>query len=400
MNENNSREKRVSMNPKDWNTKDDNPKLFMYEKQDGMASLYLLYNLGYDKITGKSIRRREPLKLEIYSTPRNKLQRDTNQDTLRYALSIKNERQTERSAGYTPLKAQNTNLYSFLSNYIEKRQIASIRLERATLNNFQEFIRDEYPQFEKRITPHDLDKDMMTDFARYLEKRHKGEGANSYWKRFKAMMNYCVEHNLMKENPCKGIRVTAPDNIFKKDILSEEELITLFNTHYNRESPVVRRAFALTCFTGIRHYDLALLTWGDVDFANKILSFRQSKTAHSSAASGVIIPLNDNLLSIIGERPKEAKDNDLIFPTLPTDAGCNKALRCWTEKAGIKKHITWHSGRHSFGTLAISNGANIKVVGELLGHASLRYTSRYLRAADKLKKEAINSFPKINTDNI
>lgn len=391
------------MNTKNWNKKSDNPKLLGRDLTDGMTSLYLLFNYGYDNITGKTERHKEFLNLRIVTKPRTPLERNKNEETIKLAQEIKTERAQELleyGRGYRLPQGDTINLYSFLNRYIEKRQIASIRLERATLNNFQEFMRDEYPQFEKRITPRNLDKDMMTDFARYLEKRHKGEGASSYWKRFKAMMNYCVEHNLMKENPCKGIRVAAPDNIFKKDILSEEELTTLFSTHYNRESPVVRRAFALTCFTGIRHCDLALLAWGDVDFSNKILSFRQSKTAHTSTASGVIIPLNDNLLSIIGERPKDAKDHDLIFPTLPTDAGCNKALKCWTEKAGIKKHITWHSGRHSFGTLAISNGANIKVVGELLGHASLRYTSRYLRAADKLKQEAINSFPKIDTDNI
>lgn len=391
------------MNAKDWNKKSDNPKLLMHEKQDGMASLFLLYNLGYDKFTGQSMRRRENLKLEMNTKPRTPLEREKNKETLELAQKIKAEKAQElleQGKGYRLSVGDAVNLYSYLRNYVEKRHLASIRLERAVITNLQEFMRDEYPQFAERISPRSLTKDMATDFARYLEKRHKGEGAGSYWKRFKMMMNYCVEHGLMKESPCKGVRVATADNMFKKDILSEEELVTLFSTHYNRESSVVRRAFALTCFTGIRHCDLALLTWGDVDFTNKILSFQQSKTAHSSSASGVVIPLNDNLISIIGERPENAKDSDLIFPTLPTDAGCNKALRCWTEKAGIKKHITWHSGRHTFGTLALTNGANIKVVGELLGHASLRYTSRYLRAADKLKQEAINSFPKIDTNNI
>ena len=75
---------------------------------------------------------------------------------------------------------------------------------------------------------------------------------------------------------------------------------------------------------------------------------------------------------------------------------CLKALRTWTKRAGIDKHITWHCGRHSFATLVLSKGANIKVVGSLLGHSTLRYTEIYLRAIDKQKQEAINSLPDIN----
>jgi len=67
-----------------------------------------------------------------------------------------------------------------------------------------------------------------------------------------------------------------------------------------------------------------------------------------------------------------------------------------TKKAGIDKHITWHCGRHSFGTQLLNNGANIKVVSSLLGHSSLRFTEIYVRAVDEEKKKAINSMPSID----
>ena len=60
------------------------------------------------------------------------------------------------------------------------------------------------------------------------------------------------------------------------------------------------------------------------------------------------------------------------------------------------KHITWHCGRHSFGTQLLNNGANIKVVSSLLGHSSLRFTEIYVRAVDEEKKKAINSMPSID----
>ena len=99
-------------------------------------------------------------------------------------------------------------------------------------------------------------------------------------------------------------------------------------------------------------------------------------------------------LNIIGVKAPDAKD-DYIFH-LPSDTMCLKALRHWTKKAGIDKHITWHCGRHSFGTQLLNNGANIKVVSSLLGHSSLRFTEIYVRAVDEEKKKAINSMPSID----
>jgi site-specific recombinase XerD len=47
------------------------------------------------------------------------------------------------------------------------------------------------------------------------------------------------------------------------------------------------------------------------------------------------------------------------------------------------------------GTQTLTNGANVKVVRELMGHSSLKYTLVYLRAVDEEKKRALNSLPKI-----
>ena len=207
-------------------------------------------------------------------------------------------------------------------------------------------------------------------------------------------INYAVENEVIAKSPCKGITTPKTDDILAKDILSEQELQKLFATHYAGENPEIRRAFAMTCLSGIRHCDIVTLTYSEVDYSNKILKFRQNKTKKHSSSSGVTIPLNDTLLNIIGVKAPDAKD-DYIFH-LPSDTMCLKALRHWTKKAGIDKHITWHCGRHSFGTQLLNNGANIKVVSSLLGHSSLRFTEIYVRAVDEEKKKAINSMPNID----
>ena len=393
---------KTKIDPKGWNAKTDNPKLGVKMLSDGRGSLYLLFNYGYNGATGKTVRKKEFLSLYIIGSPRTPIERQQNKETLELAKKVKQERgqqMLEDREGYR-LKQKNINLFTYFANFIEQSNVRDNHVLEGALKNFQDFIAEEYPQFANRIEPKNLSKEMMQQFAHYIENVHTGEGIRTYWQRFKRLINNAVDKGVIKKSPCLGIKVVNTSDMLGKDILRREELTKLFATHYDKESDVIRRAFALTCFTGIRHCDIARITWGNVDRANKMLTFRQSKVMHDSSVSGVQIPLNDTLLAIIGEKPKGVKDTDLIFSAFPSIEASNKALRHWTKRAGIDKHITWHCGRHSFATQMLSNGANIKVVSELLGHSSLKYTQKYLRAVDELKKAAINSLPQIDITNI
>ncbi|MPN04354.1 Tyrosine recombinase XerC [bioreactor metagenome] len=225
----------------------------------------------------------------------------------------------------------------------------------------------------------------------YLESRSTGEGALTFYKRFKKVIKYAVEHNVITKNPCTGVVCKVDENALTKDILSVEEMKKLINTKYPEQNPETRRAFIFTLYTGIRFCDLIELKFSNVDYSNKILKFNQAKTKGKSSTSWVNIPLNGTLLSLIGEKPE---NEDYIFH-LPSQTMCLKTLRHWVKRAGIDKHITWHGGRHSFAVNILNNGANIKTVASLLGHSGLKHTEKYTRAVDSLKEAAINSLPKL-----
>ena len=118
------------------------------------------------------------------------------------------------------------------------------------------------------------------------------------------------------------------------------------------------------------------------------------RTKGHSANSGVVIPLNDGLLQLIGQPQQLDKREELIF-SLPSYEMCLKALKRWVKRANINKHISWHCARHSFAVNILNNGANIKTVASLLGHSGLKHTEKYTRAVDKLKQDAINSLPEL-----
>lgn len=381
----------------------DNPKLGAKVLSDGKESLFLDYYFGYTKNVnpenGKEVvkadRKRDYLSLYLWQAPRTPIERQQNKETLELAKGIRHEREQELKDGKLGyrLKAKEINFFDFIQSYYDNYTKGDKRMIKAAQKRFTNFIALEYPLFKGNISPMNITPDMMEHFVEYLQSISKGEGALTHWKRWKKIVKAAVKKDILRKNPCEDIVCKADEGALKKDILSLEEMEQLISTHYKGQNPHTRRAFIFTLYTGIRFCDIINLTFPDVDYSNKTLTFNQKKAQGRSSKSYVTIPLNDGLLSLIGEPPTD-NPNEKIFK-LPSQSMCLKALRHWTEKAGIKKHITWHCGRHSFAVNILNNGANIKTVASLLGHSGLQHTEKYTRAVDSLKEAAINSLPEL-----
>lgn len=414
----------------------DNPKLGAKVLNDGRESLFLDFYFGYSKVfnekTGKETikknRRREYLSLYLWQAPRTQLERQQNKELLEIAKKIRFEREQELKEdklGYRLKKEEvELNYLDFMADYhasYTKKDANQIRRARTVFIDFlidlkgkllpekitssmtkeeKEAIRKsnakKEAQREKKaqglvVRPQQLTKDLMKAFTEYLINRFTGEGAHTVYGRFKKMILAALDKDIITKNPCRGVSIKKDYGQLKKEILSQEEIVLLANTHYEKENPDIHRAFIFCLYCGLRWCDVKDLTYANVDYSNKLLKFEQSKTKAHSAASGVVIPLNDGLLHLIGQ-PKDGNRNQIIFP-LPSHTMCLKALRHWVARAGIEKHITWHCARHSCGTNLLSNGANIKTVASILGHSGLAHTEKYTRAVDSLKQAAIDSMP-------
>jgi len=381
----------------------ENPKLQQNELSDGRLSLYLEYYLGrtqwVDEVSGKTKikhdRKKEYLNLYLISNPKTPIERETNRKVLELAREIRSEKEQQLKAAKTGKRLAPTKKINFLDyyqSYLDNYTKADKRMIKASLERFKDFLKESYPIYQSNIKPEQLSKDMMAEFVEYLESKSYGEGALTFYKRFKKVIKYAVEHNVISKNPCNGVICRVDENALKKDILSIDEMKKLLSTSYEGQNPEIKRAFTFTLYTGIRHCDIINLKYSNVDYSNKLLSFEQSKTKGKSSGSWVNIPLNDGLLNLIGNKPSK---DEYIFK-LPSQSMCLRALKTWTRKAEIDKNITWHSGRHSFAVNILNNGANIKTVASLLGHSGLKHTEKYTRAVDSLKENAINSLPIIN----
>lgn len=387
-----------------------NPKLYARKQSNGTESLYLEWYLGYKVVlserTGKEVvlpqREKEVLDgLYLWTAPRTASERDHNKEVLKIAKGIqweKSAQNSEQENGYRmKKKSREVSFYSFYEDYLRNYTKKDLRNIRLALVRFKSFLADskKYSRYAEDIRPEQIDRDMILAFTEYLQEHSTGEGGLTLYKRFKKVIKYAVEHDVMAKNPCENISIRVDENSLTKDVLSIDEIKQLIQTHCKQENPVIRKAFIFCLNTGLRFCDVRELTFDNVDYANKRLHFEQNKTRGHSKSSHVEIPLRDDLLGLIGKHEKDK--SELIFP-LPSHTMCLKALRHWVAKAGIDKHITWHCARHSFAVNILNNGANIKTVASLLGHAGLKHTEKYTRAVDKLKEEAINTLAGISLE--
>lgn len=382
----------------------DNPKLMAQSLSDGRDSLYLEYYFGFKMVeskTGnlykKADRRQERLNLFLWQSPRNPLERQQNKEALEIAKKIRFERGQqllEQGEGYRLKKDNDINFLDWMWAYYESYNKGDKRHIKRAHDVFIDFLKEtpEYKKLASRIKPDQLTKQLIEDFTEYLQHRFKGEGPHTLFARFKKIIAAAVEADVIRKNPCAGVIIKFDSNKLGKDVLSMEEIKQLISCHYQGESVNIRRAFIFCLYAGLRWCDVKDLSFQNVDYSNHLLRFEQAKVKGHSSASGVIIPLNEALLNLIGQPTVDGNRNELIFP-LPSHTMCLKALRRWVARAGIDKHITWHCARHSFAVNILNNGANIKTVASLLGHSGLKHTEKYTRAVDSLKQAAIDSLP-------
>ena len=115
-------------------------------------------------------------------------------------------------------------------------------------------------------------------------------------------------------------------------------------------------------------------------------------TFHQKKTKGLqYLDINAQAAELMGE---QGKPTEPIF-TLNAGSYSNVILAKWIASAGIQKHITFHSGRHTFAVLMLDLGTDIYTVQKLLGHANIATTQIYAKVLDKNKQEAVQKIPDI-----
>ena len=342
--------------------------------------------------------------LKLYLIPeRTKADREANRSTLALANSIKAKRILDvQNGGYGFKPKGNDDVYFFdyYRAMCEKRLKTTESL--GTWGNWYSCLMH-LLIYEKnhKIRFKDITKEWIEGFKDYLETTHVWVGKYekkasdrllsrntkvSYFNKLRACLNQAYDDGITSRNLIRGIDGFKPEEGTRM-YLTLDELKTLAATEC--EYPEIKRAFLFSCLTGLRRSDVINLKWRDVSDMSGFtrIIFKQVKTKGQE-----YLDISPQAADLMGER---GEDDDNVFGYIHTPGNTNDVLKRWVLRAGIKKDISFHCGRHTFAVLMLDLGTDIYVVSKLLGHKLLQTTQIYAKVLDKNKQAAVNKIPDI-----
>lgn len=331
--------------------------------------------------------------LKLYIIPEyNKSDRVRNSETLKLANAIKAQRIIElqnQSHGFKINKTSHIKLIDYVQSVAEKKSENEVR--KTVLHAVVYHLR--------RYDPNDtllsrIDKDYILGFLDYLKtakqthtKKEKLLHVNTqvyYYKMLRFCLNYAVSEELISANPMNKMKNEEKPHKHRteREYLTIDEIRKLAQTPFY--NALLKKAFLFSCFCGLRHSDIIALTWGNIEMdeeGNSRLHIIQKKTKEA-----ISLPLSQEAIKQLPQR-ENAKDGDIIFKKLITLGRTNEILPKWAEQAGIKKHITFHTARHTHATMLLTLGVDLYTVSKLLGHTNIQTTQIYAKLVDESKKK-------------
>lgn len=214
------------------------------------------------------------------------------------------------------------------------------------------------------------------------------------------LFNHARRYEIFDRNPISLVRQSSKRQTIP-ELLSVEEVRQILRTVGLRERTLVLMAVG----TGLRMGELFGLEWKDINFEAGELSVTRSIVNQvvgpcKTEASQKPVPLDDHLTQALWDWRQHTTycgAEDWVFAS-PWSKGKKPyrgqaLLRCHIRPAarrlGITKRFGWHTFRHTYSTLLRAAGVDIKVMQELLRHASCRVTlDTYTQAVTPAKRLA------------
>ena len=229
-------------------------------------------------------------------------------------------------------------------------------------------------EFRPGLDFKDITYTFLKDFEVYL--REKGNGINTvakHLRQLRTLVNEAINQGYIHADAYPFRKFKIKQEKGRHEFLTPDELKKLENLEVSdRKLRHVLDAFLFCCYVGLRFSDFCQLSPANFIKVNgkKWLHFKSIKT-------GIELRLPLHLL--FEGKALSILDRYCIteFASLGSNSEVNKALSAIAGMARIKKHVTYHTARHTCATLLIHQGVPITTVQKLLGHTSVKTTEIY-----------------------
>ena len=229
-------------------------------------------------------------------------------------------------------------------------------------------------EFRPGLDFKDITYTFLKDFEVYL--REKGNGINTvakHLRQLRTLVNEAINQGYIHADAYPFRKFKIKQEKGRHEFLTPDELKKLENLEvHDLKLRHVLDAFLFCCYVGLRFSDFCQLTPSNFIRVNgkRWLHFKSIKT-------GIELGLPLHLL--FEGKALAILDRNCIteFASLGSNSEVNKALSVITSMARIKKHVTYHTARHTCATLLIHQGVPITTVQRLLGHTSVKTTEIY-----------------------
>lgn len=264
------------------------------------------------------------------------------------------------------------------------------KLSDNTVNSYRDNLKQFFCYFENKniltLTENDI-KAFINNLNKSAKtKAHYITVLNSFY-------NFLIDEDKISINPCESIK---QPKIPKKlpNYLTVEEVDRLLNLRLNTPLQYRNKAMLeLLYSTGIRITELTELKLNNIDFNDELIR------VIGKGSKERIIPLGEEAIKHLKLYVNQYRNlilktktsNYLFinnFGNKMTRQGFFKILKKECKAQGIDKNISPHTLRHSFATHMLNNGADLRIIQELLGHSDISTTQIYTHISkEKIKKD-------------
>jgi len=299
------------------------------------------------------------------------------------------------------MKLSNTiNEFLFHCKYEKNLSPKTLKAYKIDLNQFLNLIND--------IEIKNISKKEIKKFIEFLHiKKHKPKTIKRKITTIKALFNYLEYEEIIDSNPFRKIKTNIkleknlPKTLSKNEI--EKILKTIYKCRKNAktkfEYKVITRDILiveLLFFTGIRVFELCNLKLDSIDFKDKkIIINGKGQKERKIYIDNKIITLLKEVIDLYFENINKTRYifiNRLNNPL--TEQSVRNIIYKYSKLANIDKKITPHMFRHTFASMLLNEGVDIRIIQSLLGHSSILTTQIYTHLNENIYKKVLKYHPR------